>query len=66
MFEKISKKEFLDLQNRVGSLEVEIEKLRTHINSLRGLFNRKFAPGQEKETIKNTPSVDGLDELRKT
>jgi len=56
--------DFILIQTRVGNLELEIEKLKTHINSLRGLINRKWskevAP-DEKETIK---SPDGLDNLR--
>lgn len=51
------------LKNRVANLELEIEKLRTHINSLRGLINRKaeLKLSNESEIIK---SSDGLDELR--
>jgi len=55
---------FIMIQTRVGNLELEIEKLKTHINSLRGLINRKQMAGtiEPTETIK---SVDGLDSMRK-
>jgi len=56
--------EFTAVKKRVGDLEIEIEKLKTHINSLRGLFNRKFAPGATTDTSKSEPSIDGLDQLR--
>lgn len=57
--------DFILIQTRVGNLELEIEKLKTHINSLRGLINRKKSEildqNSETETIK---SKDGLDSLR--
>jgi len=58
--------EFLELQRRVSSLEIEVEKLKTHINSLRGMLNRRMKEYlgdiEPEETIKNP---DGLDMLRK-
>ncbi|GAG65299.1 unnamed protein product [marine sediment metagenome] len=57
--------EFLELQRRVASLEIELQKCITHINSLRGLINRRskeiFEDQDQDETIK---SPDGLDYLR--
>ena len=68
MFEKknnlLQDGDFILIQTRVGNLELEIEKLKTHINSLRGLINRKrewITSQDEKERIK---SPDGLDSLR--
>ena len=55
--------DFILVQTRVSNLEMEMEKLKSQIISLRGLVNRKL--GQEApeptETIK---SPDGLDDLR--
>jgi len=55
--------DFILIQTRVGNLEMELEKLKSQIISLRGLVNRKL--GQElpaeKEEFK---SPDGLDDLR--
>lgn len=50
------------LETRVSDLHIEIEKLKTHINSLRGLINRKFAIETQTEEFKYN---DGLDNLRK-
>ena len=69
MFErKVSRDELTSMIQRVSNLELEMEKLRTHINSLRGLINRKQElildrkdTEPEKETSKNK---DGLDSLR--
>jgi len=57
--------DFILIQTRVGNLELEIEKIKTHINSLRGLINRKL--GQSEEISKEEKSInpDGLDGLRK-
>lgn len=52
------------LRRKIADLELEIAKLKTHINSLRGLFNRKFEPGQAVEKKETSKSPDGLDELR--
>ena len=55
---------FIELQQRIANLEMEMQKMQTHITSLRGLVNRRLfkeLPG-ETEDIK---SVDGLDSLRK-
>ncbi len=56
--------DFIVIQTRVSNLELEIEKFKSQLISLRGLVNRKLGEdaGIEKETIK---SVDGLDDLRK-
>ena len=57
--------DFIFAVQRISNLELEIEKLKTHINSLRGLINRKVfkeLTPDEKEQFK---SPDGLDELRK-
>lgn len=56
--------DFIVVQTRVSNLEIEMEKLKSQIISLRGLVNRKLgqgAPEIEKEEFK---SPDGLDELR--
>jgi len=53
--------DFILIQTRVSNLELEIEKIKTHINSLRGLVNRKLGQETEKKEL-NSP--DGLDELR--
>lgn len=52
-------------KKEIQDLKLEIEKLKTHVNSLRGLFNRKFAPGAPTDTSKSEEHVDGLDTLRK-
>jgi len=56
---------FIELHTRVSNLELELEKLKTHINSLRGLINRRskeiFEDLDQDETSK---SPDGLDNLR--
>lgn len=50
-------------RKRIDDLELEIEKIKSHIISLRGFVNRRMS-GEDlpTETIK---SVDGLDVLRK-
>jgi len=57
---------YIELRTRVSNLELEIEKLKTHINSLRGLINRRskevFENQDQDEQFK---SPDGLDNLRK-
>jgi len=59
--------DFILIQTRVSNLEIEIEKMKTHINSLRGLINRKrsLALDQEDPVTETIKSPDGLDELRK-
>ena len=56
--------DFIVIQTRVSNLELEIEKFKSQLISLRGLVNRKLGEdaGIEKETSK---SIDGLDALRK-
>ena len=55
----------LDLQRKIQDLELDQEKLKSQIISLRGLINRRskdiFEDPEPKETIK---SPDGLDNLR--
>lgn len=58
-------KEIRDMRARVGNLEIEIEKLKTHINSLRGLINRKVFKDTEPGKTEELKSIDGLDLLRK-
>lgn len=55
--------DFILIQSRVSNLELEIEKFKSQLISLRGLVNRKLGDdaGIEKETSK---SIDGLDSLR--
>ena len=55
--------DFILIQTRVSNLELEIEKLKSQILSLRGLVNKKLSYDnpEPKETIK---SPDGLDNLR--
>ena len=55
---------FEGMASRIRNFELELEKFKTQIISLRGLVNRKLGEdaGIEKETSK---SIDGLDELRK-
>ena len=58
--------DFLAAQSRISNLELEIEKLKTHINSLRGLINRRSKEiFEDKEPTETTISPDGLDQLRK-
>ena len=57
--------DFILLQSRVSNLELEIEKFKSQLISLRGLVNRKlgdFEKSEPEETIKNP---DGLDSLRR-
>lgn len=56
--------QFEELKKKFSDQDLEIEKIKTHIISLRGLVNRKLGDDvgiSEKETSK---SVDGLDGLR--
>lgn len=51
--------------SQILDLQLEIEKLKTHINSLRGLINRSRMRELDKvEQTKELKSPDGLDELR--
>ena len=57
--------EFKIRDRKIQDIELEIEKLKTHINSLRGLVNRKL--GQETSSDPATKKVlygDGLDCFR--
>lgn len=40
--QEVTKQEFRDLQQKIASFELEMEKIRTHIISLRGLVNKKL------------------------
>ena len=55
--------DFILIQTRVSNLEMEMEKLKSQIISLRGLVNRKLGQGAP-EIIERIKSPDGLDELR--
>ena len=57
--------DFILIQTRVSNLELEIEKIKTHINSLRGLINRKLGQSEEIGKEERIISPDGLDNLRK-
>ena len=55
--------DFILIQSRVSNLELEIEKLKSQILSLRGLVNKKLSYDNPEPT-ERTKSPDGLDELR--
>lgn len=57
--------DFILIQTRVGNLELEIEKLKTHILSLRGLINRRMSKGSDLGETEEIKNPDGLDSLRK-
>ena len=57
--------DFILIQTRIGNLELEIEKIKTHINSLRGLINRKLGQSEEVSKEEKIINADGLDDLRK-
>lgn len=57
--------DFILIQTRVSNLELEIEKLKTHINSLRGLVNKKIFKDSTPRETEELKSPDGLDELRR-
>ncbi|MBR9679363.1 MAG: hypothetical protein GON13_03790, partial [Nanoarchaeota archaeon] len=54
--------DFILIQTRVSNLELELEKLKTQILSLRGLVNKKLSYDNPEptETIKSTDGLDGL------
>jgi len=54
-------KELSDQLAEINSLKLELEKIKTHMISLRGSVNRRFGKDMQDETIKNK---DGLDSLR--
>lgn len=56
--------DFILIQTRVANLELAINEMKTHINSLRGLINRKLYIATEKIESETSKSPDGLDELR--
>ena len=62
-FELLKDGEFILIQTKVKDLEMEIEKFRTQLISLRGLVNRKLS--KEAGETEELKSVDGLDGLRK-
>ena len=57
--------DFILIQTRVSNLELEIEKIKTHIISLRGLMNRKLGDFEKPEQTETIKSPDGLDMLRR-
>jgi hypothetical protein len=64
----IDKIERRSLTNAVSiqDLQLEVEKLKTHINSLRGLINRRMTKElNEIEETEELKSPDGLDGLRR-
>ena len=66
MFDKnlLKDGDFILLQSRVSNLEMDIEKFKTHINSLRGMINRKMAVDVVAPVKEEFKSPDGLDDLR--
>lgn len=57
--------DFIVIQTRVSNLEIELEKLKSQILSLRGLMNRKLGESIKLEPDETIKSPDGLDNLRK-
>ena len=57
--------DFILIQTRVSNLELEIEKFKSQLISLRGLVNRKLGENAGIEETQTSKSIDGLDELRK-
>ncbi len=55
-----------ELEKKIIDLELEVSKLKSHMNSLRGFVNRKmdYPDGDEDPKKKPTPIDDGLDSLR--
>ena len=51
-------------QTRISNLELEIEKFRSQLISLRGLVNRKLGEDAGIEKKEKSLSPDGLDDLR--
>ena len=52
------------LRKRISDLELEIEKFKSQLISLRGLVNRKLGDIEGVPEKERTKSVDGLDDLR--
>ena len=61
---KILSQDFLDAAKKIQELELEIEKFRTQLISLRGLVNRKLSKEAGEIETEKIKSVDGLDSLR--
>ena len=57
--------DFILIQTRVSNLELELEKLKSQIISLRGLVNRKLGDFEKPEQTETIKSPDGLDMLRR-
>ena len=53
-----------DLKTKISNLELEIEKFRSQLISLRGLVNRKLGEDAGIEKKEKSLSPDGLDDLR--
>lgn len=49
--------EVANLKSKITNLELEIEKLKSHVMSLRGLVNRKMGGGFEEEKPQKESSV---------
>ena len=67
---RLGSNEFQELQKQISILATSLEQLhgkfaimRTNVNSLRGLVNRKFGNYDDGEEDLN--STDGLDDLRR-
>lgn len=56
-------KQIIKLNTDVDLLDSKVAHLKTNMNSLRGLINRKVYQGEFDETEKNI-SPDGLDDVR--
>lgn len=64
-FELLKDGDFILIQTKVKDLEMELEKFRTQLISLRGLVNRKLSKDSEIPETETIKSIDGLDSLRK-
>ena len=63
-FELFKDKDFIFIQSKVKFLEIEIERFKTELISLRGLVNKKLAKEAGKTETETIKSIDGLDSLR--
>ena len=60
----VLEKEISKNTKKILDLELEIEKFRTQLISLRGLVNRKLSKEAGEIETKEFKSIDGLDSLR--